>query len=532
MARKSFMQGAVILGGAGIFIKLLGAFFRIPLTNLIGPRGMAYYQSAYPIYVFFLTIATAGIPLAISKMVSERIATEKHYEASRVFRISFVLLLLIGIGSSSICFFGAEWIMGKIEMERAVHSMKAIAPALFFVPIMAAFRGYFQGMQNMKVTAISQSVEQLFRVASGLFLAYYLIDRGLEYAAAGAAFGATVGAVFGLVVVLIMYALHRNTLRGDIERTRGEKEEKESAILLRILVIAIPITIGAAIMPIMNTIDVGIVVWRLQETGWSKDEAEILYGQLTGMVGPLINFPQVLTQAVAMSLVPAISIAKEQNELGFMRENMALGLRSAIFVGLPCAFGLMFLAEPILLTIYPLQQEGALGAVPCLFIMGFGVIFLSTAQALTGMLQGIGKQLIPVRNLLIGAVVKVYLSYQLIGMAGIDVKGAAIGTVTAYIIASALNLMGVKRHAGVTFDLKLTYGKPLLAAAVMALAVRGSHWLLCPILGNGFATLISIVVGVAVYGRMIFAVKAITKEELAKLPKGSKIVKIINRFVK
>ena len=244
MTKKSFMQGAVILGIAGLFIKLLGAFFRIPLVNMIGTEAMSYYQSAYPVYVFFLTLATAGIPIAISKMVSERIATDRYYEANRVYRISFVLLLIIGIASSSICFFGAGWITRLMRIPEAVYSMKAIAPALLFVPLMASFRGYFQGMQDMKPTAVSQTVEQLFRVVCGLFLAYYLTRVSLEYAAAGAAFGATAGAVMGLLATVIVYLYKRGGLQANIKRTKRPKEENASSILAKIIIIAVPITVG------------------------------------------------------------------------------------------------------------------------------------------------------------------------------------------------------------------------------------------------------------------------------------------------
>ncbi|MEL7658285.1 MAG: oligosaccharide flippase family protein, partial [Bacillota bacterium] len=202
MAKKSFIQGAVILGIAGIIIKVMGAFFRIPLANMIGDKGMGYYQTAYPIYVLFLTLATAGIPIAISKMVSERVAVDHHYEAYRVFRVSFILLFSIGICSSAILFFGAGYIVNAIGNPGAKYAMMAIAPALLFVPIMAAYRGYFQGMQDMKPTATSQVVEQFFRVTAGLILAYLLLEKGRDFAAAGASFGATAGSITGLIAVM------------------------------------------------------------------------------------------------------------------------------------------------------------------------------------------------------------------------------------------------------------------------------------------------------------------------------------------
>lgn len=530
MGKKSFVQGAVVLGAAGIVIKVLGAFFRIPLANLIGDEGMGYYQTAYPIYVLFLTLATAGIPIAISRLVAERIAVDDYQEAHRVFKISFILMFCIGAVSASICFFGAGTLVGAMGNPGAKYAMMALAPALLFVPIQAAYRGYFQGMQDMKPTAISQISEQFFRVALGLFLAYYLVRYGREFAAAGASFGATAGAIGGLITVIIVYFTRRSSIKERVHKAKHEHGEKGSAILAKIFLIAVPVTIGAAIMPIMNTIDVGIVMRRLQETGWTYEAANSMYGQLTGMAGPLINFPQVLTQAVSMSLVPAVAAAFKQNDMHFLRENVQTGLRLSIIIGFPCAVGLMSLSEPIMLLLYPLQRESAVSAAPCLFVMAFGVIFLSTVQTLTGILQGVGKQLIPVRNLFIGAIAKVFITYTLTGIEAINVKGAAMGTVAAYIIAATLNLMAVKKYTGAKFDARLIYLKPGISVLVMAAATVATHKICVGFVGNSLATLAAVGVAVIVYCVMLFVTKSITRDEIATLPKGKTILRIVDKI--
>ena len=396
MAKKTFLKGAVILGVAGIIIKVLGAFFRIPLANIIGDTGMGYYQTAYPVYVLLLTLSTAGIPTAIARLVSERTAEGNHREAYRIFRLSFKLLFIIGIVCSAILFFGAPYIVGMYARPEAVYAMRAIAPALFFVPLMASFRGYFQGLQEMTPTAISQVFEQLFRVIGGLSLALILVPYGLHYAAAGASFGATAGAIFGLIAIVIVYMKQRKAIRANIATSPADAVMEASGdILKKIIIIAIPITIGAAIMPIMTNIDLMIVMRRLTATGFTGEEANDLYGQLSGFAAPLINFPQVITQSMAMSLVPAIAAAHQTNDREMMNKNVTLGLRTAMLVGLPCAVGLFVLAKPIMLLLYPAEAESAASASGCLAVLAVGVIFLSSVQTLTGMLQGIGKQLIP-----------------------------------------------------------------------------------------------------------------------------------------
>jgi len=541
MSKKTFFQGAVILGVAGLIIKVLGAVFRIPLANIIGDTGMGYYQTAYPVYVLLLTLSTAGIPVAISRMVAERNAVGDLNAAYRVFQVSFRLLLLIGLASAAVLFLGAEAIVDHLGNKGAAFAMKAVAPALLFVPMMAAFRGYFQGAQDMKPTAVSQITEQLFRVAVGLSLAVFLVTKGVKYAAAGASFGATAGAIGGLIAVVFVFLRRRNKIREGLSPDTSKTQEKSGAILSQILIIAVPITIGAAIMPIMNTIDVGIVINRLSDTGFTAEEANSLYGQLTGMAGPLINFPQVLTQAISMSLVPAVAAAYKQRDMEFLHHNVELGLRTALLLGLPCGFGLMTLSQPIMLLLYPAQKESAMNAAPSLFILAFGVIFLASVQTLTGVLQGVGKQLIPVRNLAVGAGAKIVVTYILTGIPSINIKGAAIGTVTAYIVAAVLNLLAVRQATGTKFNLSLTVGKPVLAGLTMSAVVFATYHLCRMLLedilpqgslGNAVSAAVSIGLGALVYGIMLLVLKAITAEEIRLMPKGEKLAKILERYQK
>lgn len=547
MAKKSFVQGAAVLAVAGLLVKVLGAIFRIPLGNMIGTEGLANYNPAYYVYNLFLILATAGIPVAISRMVSERVSFGQFAEAHRVFKISRALMLVIGGASFLIVFFGAEFFAEVSNVSGASLAMRAISPALIFVPIMASYRGYFQGMQDMKPTAVSQVVEQVFRVAVGLSLAYFFFHSAQrmgaaskfspeETGAAGATLGAAAGAVGGLLVMIIVYVLNKNKIRSRIARERkGPRSARESsnAILKKIAIIAVPITVGAAIMPIVNLIDVAVVTRRLVSSGWDLTMAKDMYGQLSGFVGSLINFPQVLTQAVAMSLVPLVAAAYKQKDMAYLRENVQTGLRMAVILGLPCAVGLFVLAEPILLLLYPTQQASATSAAPCLMVMSIGVVFLSTVQTLTGVLQGVGKQMIPVRNLVVGVIAKFIITWELTGIPAVNILGAASGTVAAYLIASILNIRAVRKYTGTRFDFMATAVKPFISSAVMGICTWGSYHLLYVLLdGSRLATVIAILFAVIVYAVMVFATKTITKEEVARMPKGDKIVRILNKFTR
>ncbi len=530
---KSFVGGALILGAVGIVIKVLGAAFRIPLTNIIGDDGMGYYQTAYPIYNLFLTIATAGIPTAIARMVAERSALDRPREAHKVFRVSATLLSLTGLTCACILFFGAGFITKLIKEPEAVYSMRAIAPALFFCPLMASFRGYFQGRQNMRPTAVSQLVEQLFRVGLGLGLAVALLSGGTPKAAAGASFGATAGGVAGFVVIGLIYLRNRRKILaefGDTDVLPQDGGESASSILKDILVIAIPITIGSAVLPIINAIDTAIVKSRLIDIGYDSDTARALYGQLTGMAAPLINFPQVLTQAVSISMVPLVASAHKRGETGFLHDSIRLSLRYAMILSVPCAIGMSVLAKPIMLLLYPYQRASAVNAAGCLAILAFGIIFLGLIHALTGILQGVGKQLLPVRNLCIGALCKIVVTYTLTRIPALNVYGAACGTLTAYLVAAVLDLLSVVRHTGAKIDLKLTVLKPLLASAVMGACAYLAQRLLSGVLGNAVSTLAAIVCGVIVYLACVLLTKTVSLEELERLPKGRLLVRVLRRL--
>ena len=539
MANSKILKGTAILGIAGIFVKILGAVFRIPLTALIGTEGMAYYGYAYPLYSLFLVIATAGIPVAISRMVSEKIAYNDFSGAQRVFRVSRWLLLAIGVFAFAVCFFGAELIAKYVSKDMgAVLPIKAIAPALIFVPVMSAYRGYFQGRQNMNPTAISQFIEQIFRVAVGLILASVMVAQGLEMAAAGATFGATVGSIAGLLIIMLIYALNKKAINYHLRQSRQihterRKKEKTMAIVKQILIIAIPITIGASILPLVNFADSAIVTRRLLDGGFTDVEARELWGQLSGYCNTMVGLPQVLTQAVAVAMVPAIAAAYRLRNRAEIDENINLGMRISMIIGMPCAAGMIALAEPILLLLFSSEAASAISAAPTLMVMCLGVPLMALLQTTNGILQGVNRQVLPMKNLAIGAVAKIILTYVLVAIPSLNIKGAAIGSVFVYGIALILNLRDMKRYTKVKVDFMLTYIKPTAASVIMGVCAFASYKILFGALGsNSLATLGAVVVGVIVYAVLILATKAITKEEIGRLPKGGKLVKILDKFIK
>ncbi|GAA3655973.1 putative polysaccharide biosynthesis protein [Asaccharospora irregularis] len=530
--KDSFLKGALILGAAGVIVKILGAFFRIPLANLIGAEGMSYYQSVYPIYTLFLTIATAGFPTAVAKLVSEKVAVGDYKGANKVFKVSHTVLFVTGIIAFGILFFGAEYIVTVIiKNPEALYSMKAIAPALLFVPAMSAYRGYFQGRREMSKYAVSQIIEQVFRVILGLSLAYFLMktytDKGVVYGAAGAMFGATIGSVASITFLMIIYLANSRQRKLEMKASKNFRDERLSTIIKKLLVIAIPIIIGASVMPLVNLVDSVIVQRRLQEAGFTVLQAKSMFGQLTGMALTIINLPSVITTAMSLSLVPSIAEAYAIGNKAKARKDTKSAIKITLLIVLPAAFGLASLATPIMQLLYP-KQPASIGFIlltltPC-------VIFLGLMQTLTGILQGMGKPMIPVIALAVGMVFKVVISYTLTGIYDINVIGSALGTVVAYFIAAMINLIYVKKAMNIKFSKKEFFIKPLITVTTMFVVVKLSYGLVSKLLGNNIATLISIVIGGIVYVIVLLGLGGIRKEEILTMPKGEKIYKILKKL--
>ena len=532
---NKFLHGAAVLAVAGLLVKVMGVFFRIPLTNWVGAEGMSYYSSVYPFYTFFLLISLAGIPVAISRMISERTAVKNYGGAHRVFNISVWLLGGLGFVSFLIMHIGAGFIETVVLNNPGTrYAIQAIAPSLFLVPVMAAYRGYFQGRQNMNPTAVSQLVEQLFRVCVGLSLGYYLISAGYDKFAAGAIFGCTAGAGAGLTIAIIIYLLNRNVIMTQIRRNKHNEEiEPWQKIVKEIIVIAVPITIGACIVPLINAIDSMMVMRRLQAVGFSLTESRVLFGKLGGYCASIAGMPQVLIQAIVMSLVPAIAAAYKLKSREDLEENTQFAMRATMIIAFPCTIGMMVLSYPILLMFYPMQAEEVSSTALVLAIMAIETIPMSPMVTLTGVLQGVDKQMLPVKNLAIGAVVKVILTYILVGIRPINVNGASIGSIACSAVAFYLDARDVRKETGITFNMKDTYLKPFISSAVMGVASILSYKLFMLVLkSNMISCLLAIIVSVLVYGVMILVTGTISLEEIEKLPKGDKLTGLIRRFIK
>ena len=529
MRKNSIIQGALILTVAGIIVKFIGAFSRIYLSRLLGGEGIGLYQMAYPIYLLCLSVSSAGLPVAISIMVAERNAVNDYFGGQKVFRISLVTLVLTGLFFSLLLFFGAQWLVDSeiVRDQRAYWSLLALSPAVFCATLLATLRGYFQGLQLMTPTAVSQILEQVVRVVAMILFAVVLLPYGLEYGAAGATLGAAPGAFVGILTLLVFYYMTRGW-RNELasEQDPSIKPQSVKTIIKRLLILAIPVSLANIMLPIVSLIDLFIVPRRLEVAGFTIEQSTTFFGYLTGMATALVNMPTIVTASLAASLVPFVSeaIAQKRGDMVLKRTDTAMRLANLITI--PSFVGMCVIATPISAMLYATPDAG-----PCIAIMSFGIFLLGVQQVTTGVLQGMGKTAIPFLNMVASACCKMFLSWNLTALPSWGVLGAAWATNADFGVAAILNLIFLYKYRHYTMDIKHTV-KLFIAAAVMGVVAYGSyHALYSLIHSNTLSTLIAIALGGVVYLLGIVLIRAVTPDDVREIPKiGTRLAAIVEKM--
>ncbi|RAL23180.1 putative polysaccharide biosynthesis protein [Thermoflavimicrobium daqui] len=527
--KQSFMKGAAILGFATLFCKILGAIYRVPYQNITGNEGMFVYQQVYPLYSTLLAMATAGFPVAISKLVSERVAAGDHQGAKRVFHVSLVILILIGIIFFSVLFFSAnqlaEW-MGNREL--LTLPIQSVSFALLIVPIVAAIRGFFQGQQNMFPTAISQTIEQFIRVCTIIFLSWYFIEFGfgIVYAGAGAVFGAVTGAIASVVFLFaFLYKKGKYKVKEEESNTSPETIQK---IIKQVLLLSLPICLGALVIPLFSLVD-SFTVANLLTRQFGMDEAITLKG-VFDRGQPLIQFASFFATAISLSIVPAIAEARALKNDQEACERAKLAIRMTWLTGLPAAIGLSIIAMPTNVMLFK-DQQGSVA----LSILAFTALFLTLNLTSTGILQGYGKVYLPVIYLFIGVGIK--LIANLIFIPLFDIRGAAMATVISYGISTFLNFLAL-RKIGVTLRASGFLKKLGMAVIWMSMTTFGamylSFWITSGLtlrLSMTLTALFAVMVGFLSFVWAIFRFQVLTVSDLEKIPKlKKKIAPILHKW--
>ena len=530
--KQSFLGGAAILGAAVAIVKIIGAVYKIPLGNIIGDEGKAHFTVAYNIYNLLLTISTAGLPLAISKLTSEAHALGRENEKRKIFRTSIWLFFALGLVFSLFMFFGSAQLAAFMNDDLAFWSIRALSPAVFCVCLLACMRGYTQGQGNMTPTAVSQILEALCKLGIGLSLAWYFLKlgKGVEISAAGAILGVTVGTVLSMVF-LVFYLLRHQ------DRTKSlDVPESSSALMKKVLLIGVPITLSNSAMSIITLIDSKIVLGRLETISSLLTETPTaLYGQYTfGM--DLINLPPSFVYPVTMSLIRFAAAAMARKDNAEANRIISSAFRLIAILAIPAGVGLSVLSGPILLMLYPAQRDAAIAAGPHLQVLGIACIFICLMSLTNAILQSYGHERIPICTMIVGGMVKIVMNYMLVGNPDINIHGAPISTLCCYLVISGLNLFFVWKYSPQKPHYLQLFTKPVIASVLMGgaawavygfadRALSGSH---SAYSANALAVLFGIAVGVVVYFILVIALRILRAEDVKGIPYGARIIKLLH----
>ena len=529
-AVNMFFSGVIILTVANILVKSVGLISKIVLNTVVGSAGAGYYSSAYEIYAFLYIIATSGLPVALSIMVSRCRAQGRIKEARKIFNVAIVMFLIIGglFATLMIAFSGP--IANFISAPETAICIIAVAPTILFICLSSCLRGFFQGYQLMKPTGISQFLEAMGKVLIGVGFAFWARAQGYEdhVVAAFTILGVTSGVFFGMIFLFVKKLFFKDKCYYDIDVLEVEPTVKSTkSILKELLTIAIPITLSSCVLSLTIIIDTFMVQSRLLASGLSEDIVRIYYGDYTTLVISIINLPTILIYPIANALVPLITGAIATKDYKRAETMRGFSLRVINMISIPCALGIGIFSRNIL-DLMMFTKDSVVRAAPWLSVGAVSVIFLGLISATNAFLNTSGKQKYPIISMLCGSGVKIIANYILLKEIGI--YGAPISTVLCYLTAATLNIFFTVKHVGKLPNIKKIFGMPLLCAVVSIGFSAIVYLLIDMILPLKIATIISILLAIFLYLFMIIRTKTVMEYELLMLPYGEKLVRLLKKI--
>lgn len=519
-AMNMFFSGVVVLTIANILVKCVGLILKIVLNTVVGSVGAGYYSSAYEIYAFLYVIATSGLPVALSIMISKCRAQGKLKEARKIFNVAMILFFIIGTVFAVLLIVLSQKIANLISAPETAISIVAIAPTILFICLSSCLRGYFQGYQLMNPTGVSQFIEALGKAGIGFACALWAKSQGYEdhVVAAFTILGVTSGVFLGMVFLFIRKIFFREkTYYDDL----GAQESQKTKYILKDLTkIAIPITLSSCVLSLTVIIDTLMVQSRLLASGLGEDLVRIYYGDYTTLVISMINLPTILIYPISNALVPLITGAIAKNDLNKAHQMRSFTLRVINILSIPCALSLAILSRN-LLELLMFTESSVNRAAPWLSLGSVAVIFLGLISATNAFLNTAGKQKYPIISMVCGAVVKILANYFLVGHIGI--LGAPLSTVLCYLTAATMNIFFTVKCVGRLPDIKKMFFMPLLCAIISIGSGAGAYLILDNWIPSRLATLVAIIVILLVYLFMIIRSKTVSEDEVKMLPQGNKI---------
>lgn len=529
--KEGFMQSVLVLMISQLAIKLLGLIYKIYLTNKegFGDTGNAIYSSGYQIYALLLTISSIGVPNAISKLVSEKVAVGDSKGAHRIFKIALLTFGIIGFVATMILFIGAGYISNVIlQIPEAEMTLVALSPAIFFVTIASVLRGYFNGREKISVTAKSQTLEQIFKTVLTVIVVEIVglaTNLNTTLMSAGANLATTLSVLLSFGYLTLYYKIYKRDIATELKNSVNYKHESLIKVVKRILFVSTPITLSAIMSTLNKNID-SITVVRGLKKFLTEAEAKVQYGILSGKVDTLITLPLSFNIAFATALVPSISSSIAKGEKESASKRISFSILISILIGLPCTVGMMIFSEQIIHLLFPNATNGSL----LLQISAVTIIFSVLAQTINGALQGLGRIMTPAITSTIGLIIKLIINICLIQIPGIGVYGAAIGSIINNIIAFALSYIVLVKTIKIDTKLSKYVIKPLIATILMGICSYYIYLLFASIISTRIATIIAILIAVLIYVLLVIIFKILDKEEIRMIPYGAKLIKALENL--
>ena len=540
---KNYLVQGSILAVASIIAKIIGMIYRFPLTNTLGNEGNSYYSTANEVYNIVLMISSFSLPLAVSKLVSERIHKGEFKNAHRVFLCAMRFALIAG-GALALLTYVFAGVITKyvLSIELAVYALRVLAPAIFVFAIVGVFRGFFQGYSNMTPTAVSQVIEQIVNAIFTVVCANIMYSYGVSLAqengnellgpawgAAGGTFGTVVSITVAMLFMMFVYTVQKSTLKRQMRRDVTTHLESERAIYRTMILTIIPIVLSTLIYNISNVADQGVFNKVLLSQGYTEKQYTSIWGIYSGQFRVLMNVPLSLASCLAPSVVPSLTAAMARGDRGDARRKIRTSVRFTMIITIPCAVGMAALAKPILTMLYPSLETGRPLAVGIMQAGALLIILYAFSTLTTGILQGLGKLQTPLINNAAALVIHFILLYVMLTAGNLNIYAVVWSNICFALIVSVLNAIAIARFLHYRQEWKRTFLIPVIVSIIMGAAAYLVYQLFHLVFGNTISVLFAILAGVATYGFGLISFKGITVEEIAALPKGHLIVRLLRK---
>lgn len=538
---KNFLVQGSILAIAGVITKIIGAVYRVPLVNILGDEGMGYYGVAFQIYAIALTLTSYSLPLAVSKLVSARVATGEYKNAYRVFRGAMTFAIAVGGVVAAVIFFGAEFIATNLmAMQMSTYALRVLAPCILIVALLGVFRGFFQGNGTMVPTAISQIIEQIVNAVVSIVGAYMLLKVGIEaaaskgeenlgeaFAAAGGTLGTVMGALAGLIFLIILFMLFRKKFQKQMRRERGSKTESYEKIFKILLMTIAPIILSSTVYNLCGVVDNAIFGKIMAVQGHQESEYAALLGIISGKYDTMVNVPLAISSALGASLIPSIVATAKTGNRKQVHAKIYTFTRFNMIIAIPCAVAFIVLAKPLLDLLFFTENNNLAGV---LLQMGaISIVFYNLSTVTNTVFQGLDDMMIPVKSAAISLVIHVIALLIMMIVFKWGIYAVVLSKIVFSVSTCIFNSHALRERLGYVQEQKKTFVIPAIAAVIMGVVTLVLHLVFGLFIGETAATILVIPIAVVVYGAALVLLGGVTEAELYEMPKGSLLVKVCRK---